>query len=266
MNSSTDTARASYAQRLADHLPSMLAYWDRDLRCRFANQAYKTWFGVDPACMIGMHIRDLLGPALYALNEPYLQGALAGKQQVFERVVPGPDGRRRHSLATYMPDIVDGRVEGVMVHVTEVTALKEAEAALHAEVARSGPALAALREAQRLGQLGSWEWHAETDSTSWSDELCRLLSHDPAQPVPPTAERERRYTPESWARLQSLVARAMQTGEPYTVELELRSEGGPRWIEARGEAVRDPDGRIVGLRGTAQDITARRQVDEARLQ
>ena len=267
MNCSTEATSTPYAQRLVDHLPSMLAYWDRDLRCRFANRAYETWFGADPERMVGMHIRDLLGPALFALNEPYLKAALAGEQQVFERIVPGPNGRQRHSLATYMPDIVDGRVEGIMVHVTEVTRLKETEAALHREIAEREQALASLREAQRLGQIGSWEWNAETDTSVWSAELYRMLGLEPSQPVPPTAERERLYEPDSWARLQAMVERALRTGEPYTIELQLSASGDEaRWIEARGEAVRAPDGRIVGLRGTALDVTTRRKMEQARLQ
>jgi PAS domain S-box-containing protein len=267
MNSSTDDTPPDLARRLIDHLPSMLAYWDRDLRCRLANQAYRTWFGVDPAAMVGMHIRDLLGPELYALNEPYLLGALRGEQQLFERVVPGPHGERRHSLATYMPDIVDGQTVGIVVHVTEITRLKETEAALRSEIAQRERTLVALREAQRLGQIGSWEWNAETDTTTWSNELYLLFGHDPALPPPPYAQRARLYTPESWARLQALVEKSLKTGEPYTVELEVQRAGGEgQWVEARGEAVRADDGRVVGLRGTTLDVTPRRRMEEARFQ
>jgi PAS domain S-box-containing protein len=120
-----------YLRRLVDHVPSMLAYWDRDLRCRFANRAYETWFGVDPDRLVGTSIRDLLGPNLFELNEPYIRGALNGAEQTFERVLPGPDGVDRHSLATYIPDVVDGAVVGFLVTVTEVTRLKETEARLH---------------------------------------------------------------------------------------------------------------------------------------
>jgi PAS domain S-box-containing protein len=118
---------------LVDRVPSMLAYWDRDLRCRFANRAYEKWFGVDPDRLLGTSIRDLLGPTLFAMNEPHIRAALAGERQVFERIVPGPGGVQRHSLAEYIPDLVDGVVRGFLVQVTEVTELKETQAALRRE-------------------------------------------------------------------------------------------------------------------------------------
>ena len=117
-------------RRLVDHVPSMLAYWDVDLSCRFANRAYETWFGSDPDRLIGTSLRDLLGPDLFALNEPFILGALRGEEQTFERVVPGPDGIVRHSLANYRPDVIDGQVVGFIASVTEVTQLKRTEADL----------------------------------------------------------------------------------------------------------------------------------------
>ena len=127
-------ADVNYHMRLlVDRVPSMLAYWDRDLHCRFANRAYETWFGVDPDRLLGTSLRDLLGPELFALNEPHIRAALAGERQLFERIVPGPGGVQRHGLAEYMPDVVDGEVRGFLVQVTEVTQLKETQAALRRE-------------------------------------------------------------------------------------------------------------------------------------
>lgn len=130
---------------LVDHVPSMLAYWDRDMICRFANKAYKTWFGFDPQQLIGKSMCDVLGPVLFEMNRIYIEGALSGQEQTFERIVPGPDGVQRHSLANYIPDIVDGQVQGFLVQVTEVTHLKETEAAL-VESRRQLRSMAATRE------------------------------------------------------------------------------------------------------------------------
>ncbi|MBF0394419.1 MAG: HAMP domain-containing protein [Alphaproteobacteria bacterium] len=93
-----------------DNLPSMIGYWDKDLRNRFGNHAYATWFGIDPAGMAGKHIREIIGEERYRLNMPYIDGALRGEPQLFERAIPAPDGRLRHSLAHYIPDVVDGAV------------------------------------------------------------------------------------------------------------------------------------------------------------
>lgn len=121
---------AQHALRAAAKLPATLAYWGADLRCRYANPAYSTWFGVDPRALIGRSIRDLLGDELYALNEPHILAVLAGQAQTFERIVPGPDGVNRQSLVNYIPDVVDGEVVGFVAHVTEVTLLKDRQAAL----------------------------------------------------------------------------------------------------------------------------------------
>lgn len=270
MSRSTQTAASpppDLARRLLDALPPMVAYWDSGQRCRFANAAYKTWFGADPDRMFGMHLSELLGPRLYALNLPYIEAALAGQRQDFERAIPGPDGRVRHSLATYLPDVVDGQVQGFTAHVAEVTRLKEAEAALRDQANQAVQAHQALKEAQRLGGIGSWEYDAASGLSVWSDEMCRIFGLPPGTQPPPLGQRSHMFTPESAGRLQEVVAHAMATGEPYTIELEIiRQDGSHGWIEGRGEVVRGASGQVTGLRGTALDITWRRQMEQARLQ
>ncbi len=117
-------SESDIARLVTDHIPSMLAYWDDSQICRFANQAYRIWFGKTPAELIGTPLRSLLGP-LYELNLPYIQGALRGEPQVFERRVPRPDGTGyRDSLATYTPDIADGVVRGFIAQVADVSLVK----------------------------------------------------------------------------------------------------------------------------------------------
>lgn len=124
---SSTTALGEIGLKVTDHITAMLAYWDKDLICRFANDAYKDWFGFTKDQMIGsMHMKDLLGK-LFEMNLPHIQGVLAGHRQIFEREIPLPGGGSRHSLATYTPDIENGIVQGFFVHVADVTYIKELE-------------------------------------------------------------------------------------------------------------------------------------------
>ncbi|WP_305082593.1 EAL domain-containing protein [Novosphingobium sp. FKTRR1] len=232
---------------VVDNAPSMMAYWDKNLNCVFANRAYERWFGVHSDSIVGINIEELLGPELYELSKQYIAGALAGEVQTFERVIPGTGGINRHSLAYYVPDIVDGEVVGFLVQVSDLSALKHAEQS--------------LQEAQRLGHIGSWEWSPQSDRTVWSAELYRITGRDPALPPPTFAEHGELYTPESWKLLQNAVNRALQLGEPYTLELEFaHPDGTARWLEARGEARFDATRSTTVLRGTVQDITLRRKL------
>lgn len=120
-------------QRILDAVPSMIGYWDRDLRNRFANHAYYDWFGVDPGTLPGKTLMELLGPQLFEANRSYIEGALAGEPQTFERLVG-----KRDSIARYLPDRVGDEVVGFLAVVTDVTELRAAmKAAQAASAAKS---------------------------------------------------------------------------------------------------------------------------------
>jgi len=121
-----------------------------------------------------------------------------------------------------------------------------------------------LIEAQRLAKLGDWEWDPGEDSVIWSLGMYDLFER--SRELPPPAGRQELseyYTPESWARLERAINKTRETGEPYEIELEhVRADGAHRWHLAHGEVVRDGVGRTLKLRGTAQDITERKQSED----
>jgi len=113
--------------RVADHIEAMLAYWDKDQVCRFANSAYREWFGKSKEELVDkITMKELLGP-LYEKNLPYITEALKGNTQQFEREIETPSGELRHSLANYYPDFYDGNVRGFFVHVADISNQKKVE-------------------------------------------------------------------------------------------------------------------------------------------
>lgn len=115
------------SSKLAEQVPAMLSYWDKNHICRFANKAYHDWFGKSPEEMINkMSLTELLGP-LYILNEPYIHGVLEGKNQTFEREITSPSGQTRYALVNYYADKVGHNTVGFHTYVADVTSLKLSE-------------------------------------------------------------------------------------------------------------------------------------------
>ncbi len=251
---------------ILDTVPSMLAYWDRDLICRYANNAYLLWFGVSGRALIGTPVRDLLGPDLFARNEHHMRAALRGETQEFERLIPGPHGVPRPSLTAYLPHIVDGEVQGFIAHVTDVSLLQRARSLAEQSAREANHTNGLLRKAQddlklaqRLGEMGSWCWEIDEDIVSWSEQLYVLFGLDPMRQPPSFDGHADLYTPQSFTAMKKAVEQTIQTGIPYQVELEYLHRTGRRgWLEVRGAAERDANGRVVRLHGTAQEITGRR--------
>lgn len=132
---------------ILNNLPSMVSYWDSGLRNRFANQPYLDWFGVSAEQIKSMALRDLLGEAAYAQSLPYVEQALLGRRQRFERTMTDAGGAVHFNTAVYVPDLEEGQVRGVFVQLIDITERKRMEHELFEEKERMRLTLASIGDA-----------------------------------------------------------------------------------------------------------------------
>lgn len=143
----------------------------------------------------------------------------------------------------------------VFISLTDITERKHSEENLR----RSEET---LKIAQRIAHLGSWHMELATSEVYWSEELYKMYGFDPTLPPPLYTESAKLFTPESWELLSSSIARVVETGIPYEIELEMVPKTGERkWMLARGELVRDAYGNPLRVQGVVMDITAKKQIE-----
>ena len=140
----------------------------------------------------------------------------------------------------------------------------------HVDLDRSGEAelrsrlLDELSEAQRLARLGSWRWMTANEAIVWSPEMFRIFGIDPqASGVTfKQALAERRHPADGQSMTQAR-DRALRDHQPFTVRQRINHPDlGVRHILIRGEVMQDAEGEVIGLHGTAQDVTEEAQVRE----
>lgn len=113
---------------MADSLPVLIAYVDREQRYRFNNLAYEKWFGLTSEQIQEKSIQDLIGDSAYELVRDYVKRALAGEEVRFEMDAPHNDGALRPIEALYVPHLDEaGQVLGFFVLIQDITEPKRAE-------------------------------------------------------------------------------------------------------------------------------------------
>ncbi len=266
----TETRRAEEAMRRSDALAMAVIQGTADViyvkdpagRMLLVNEVTASTLGRTPESMVGRDETSWFPPEI---AEPIMAGDRAvldsGRALTAEEAIVDAAGEARWYLTTKSPLFAaDGSVIGLLAVGRDITDRRRIEEALRER--ETG-----LSEAQHLAHIGSWTLFAdERDGrAAWSDEMFRIHGLDPAGGVPPLDEYVRFTVPADFARVRAAIDRCLADGEPYEIEHEIRRpDGEVRHIRSRATALRDPDGRIVGLRGTHQDITAEHEL-EARL-
>lgn len=118
-----------------------------------------------------------------------------------------------------------------------------------------------LREAQSIGQMGSWEWDIQKDHIVWSDELHNIFGIPKEKFDPSFRAYLQRLAPEMRRHIEGTIQRAIETGRDYQLENKMPTPGGDRFVYSRGRIVKDDEGKVVKIIGTSQDITERKHFE-----
>jgi PAS domain S-box-containing protein len=121
-----------------------------------------------------------------------------------------------------------------------------------------------LREAQRLAQLGSWDWDPRTNQIAWSDELYAVYGVDPDEFEPTADGINELIHPDDREAVSVAVRGAMERHRPFTVEHRLSAQKDQgRVIQERGTMVLAEDGTVERVVGTGQDITEQKRAEDS---
>ncbi|PTT89409.1 hypothetical protein DBR42_07860, partial [Pelomonas sp. HMWF004] len=242
-------------RNIVDALPSIIGYWDKNLHNAMANKAYTSWFGVEPAELKGRTLRDLLGADLFERNRPYAEAALRGEPQTFECSIPKPNGTgMRHALAHYLPDVVDGEVQGFYVMVHDVTELHEQRAALEAEK-RDKAALFATVDAHGIVSVTD----RSGTITAINDSFCRISGYAAEALIGQNHRmiNSGTHPPEFWQTMWRTIA----SGKTWRGEVCNRAKDGSLyWVDSVIAPFFGEDGRLDKILSFRTDITARKHL------
>src|SRR5262249_28505140 len=111
-----------------------------------------------------------------------------------------------------------------------------------------------------ITHIGSWEWEIRTNTVTWSDELYRIYGLAPREVEITLESFLARVHPDDRSRILGEVKKAIERGGRFAYrERIVRPDGSVRVLDTLGEAVREAEGRVVGLIGTCRDVTEERR-------
>ncbi len=239
---------------IADALPVLISYVDKDQIFRFANKAYESWFERPLSAVLGRQVREVMSPAMYEARRPYLERALAGESVTYEVDFVRSTG----ALATQVVHVphrdASGRTLGVYVVVSDISEQKIAEQkiaeseARFRSIANSAPVLIWVTGAEDKREFVNQAYldflgltYAEALDFDWRralhpDDLPRVLAEEPA--IEPSV------------RIVTVEARYRRSDGEWRW---LRSESQPRW---------GTTGEHVGFIGVAHDVTEAKKAQQ----
>jgi PAS domain S-box-containing protein len=162
--------------------------------------------------------------------------------------------------------------EGLEELVAERTAeLAEANAALRRQIAerkRTEEALGRSEEryalAQRVANIGSWDWDIQTGTLYWSERIEPMFGFDRGKFGGTYEAFLECVHPQDRQFVVDSVSASVQEGADYAIEHRIVwPDGTVRWVSETGDVMRDPEGQALRMVGIVQDITARRQAGQA---
>ncbi|WP_081662720.1 PAS domain-containing protein [Thermithiobacillus tepidarius DSM 3134] len=149
-----------------------------------------------------------------------------------------------------------GELAGYIGTIIDVTEHRRIERALRKSEER-------LNRAQKIAQLGSWDWDIVSGELVWSEETYRIFGRQ-AQNFHPSYESFMATVhPEDQSSLAEALKQALFEHRLFRIDHRIiLPDGAERFVHEEAEISYADDGRALRMVGTVQDITARKEAEE----
>ncbi len=146
----------------------------------------------------------------------------------------------------------EGELHGFIAIESDISERKKAEEQLNENRAQ-------LAEAQSIAQVGSWEYTVEDGKLNWSDELYRIYEIEQGTSVDMDLYHSLIH-PDDLQEFHAAVDKAYETKKEYSLEHRVIAKNGTqKFVLGIGKPITNEKGEVIALRGTAQDITERKE-------
>ena len=206
------------------------------------------WFSV-PAD--GSKLKQEEYPALHVIRtEKPLINITAGIDN------PGTEGRMWVLMNAFPEFDEEKKLKQVVLTFVDITDRKRAEE-------ESKKSEDNLNMAQAIAKTGSWEFSLLTKDLKWSQALYRIFDLEDTPPDRLFEKYRQRFHPEDLPGLDITIQKAIENKKGYTYQHRIIvSNGNIKHILGIGEILLNDAGDIIGLKGTAQDITEMIKAEE----
>lgn len=266
---SAEQARLSaFVTNVMDTMDSLLLVVDRFGYINQANAAVRRCIGIDPASLIGRPPDSLLTVEALAPLQHAIPSVAAGSVLFRTILLRGnlemetciesrlPDATLRHFMlrASTMYDR-SGKLEGVVIVGSDITALRTREQALKDSEQR-------FRDYSAVSSDWYWETDAEMRFTAYvgpDRNNLQMIDVVRGKKREDFASPEERQDTAKWAPYLNAIA---ERREFRDFEYSIAPHAiGTAWFSVSGKPHFSADGEFLGFRGTSKDITARKSIE-----
>jgi transcriptional regulator with GAF, ATPase, and Fis domain/ligand-binding sensor domain-containing protein len=184
-------------------------------------------------------------------------GVWSAQDATFEfTMLPAP-WRTWWAYSAYLAVLIALIIAAIRAHTRNVRQTEELKHATELGVIQ-----ARLTDAQRMANIGNWEWNFEPADVWWSDQIYRLLLVEGDSPLTFNEYLDRVH-PNDRKFVDEVMQKAIDQGQTYSIDYRIRRfDGATRIVHEHGEARFDENGKPVGMTGTLHDITEHKQAED----
>ena len=238
---------------------------DLDGKIIFVNKLFCEIFEIkdEPKNIIDKNFNDFKSTILLNLKDPErvtidVENKLTAKKINLLNIVELKNGKILEQ--NYIPIIQENTCVGHLWNYSDITERKEKE-----ETIRKNEIL--LTTSQEIAHIGSWEYNIFTEKVEWTKEIYSIRGIDPEIEKANYTVFINGIHPEDKAMVNAKLMEAIKNTISFNIHYRIiKPDGDIRIVNDIGNTIVNAEGKNELIRGTIQDVTLRKKIEQEILQ